>query len=318
MRKKRIFIGSSSEEIALANTAKAILEFDKNFEVTIWNEEVWEKAVFRLNNNYLNDLIRATLQFDFGILIGTQDDKVEFRGNEELQPRDNILFELGLFIGRLGLNNCAFLVDKDIKLLSDIKGISLARFERENMDSFTAAINQIRDAFKNHVDSGVNFFPSSTLAAVYYENFVKPTCLHILQNGGICDEDNTKFEDCKIKVIIPERLTSDVNSQFQTLKKSFQTKKLTFDYLGRPRNIDVEIIIDDNKLFVIDFPTVLSGINYAISNLLPYDFNAMSEDYDLILNREFERFIYTLNKLALRDGYNNLIEVVNEKDLKKE
>lgn len=101
------------------------------------------------------------------------------------------------------------------------------------------------------------------------------------------------------------------------MKTLFQTKKLTFDYLGRPRNIDVEIIIDDNKLFVIDSPTVLSGINYAISNLLPYDFNAMSEDYDLILNREFERFIYTLNKLALRDGYNNLIEVVNEKDLKK-
>lgn len=315
MRKKRIFIGSSTEELDLANAAKTILEFEKDFEVTIWNEEVWEKAVFRLNNNYLNDLIRATLQFDFGILIGTKDDKVEVRGNEELQPRDNILFELGLFIGRLGLNNCAFLIDKEIKLLSDIKGISLARFERDNMDTFTKAIIQIKDLFKNQVDSGINFFPSSTLAAVYYENFVKPTCLHIIQNNGIQD-DAKKYEDCTIKIIIPERLTSDVNSQFQTLKKGFETKKLTFDYLGRPRNIDVETLIKDDKLYVIDFPTVLSGINYAISNLLPHDFNVMSEDYDLILNREFDRFIYTLNKLALRDGYNNLITVINEKDLK--
>lgn len=316
MRKKRIFIGSSTEELDLANAAKTILEFEKDFEVTIWNEEVWEKAVFRLNNNYLNDLIRATLQFDFGILIGTQDDKVEVRGNEHLQPRDNILFELGLFIGRLGLNNCAFLIDKDIKLLSDIKGISLARFERNKLETFTQAITQIKDLFKNQVDSGINFFPSSTLAAVYYENFVKPTCLYIIQNNGISDDDGQKYEDCKIKIIIPERLTLDVNSQFQTLKKSFQTKKISFDYLGRPRNIDIETLIKDGKLFVIDFPTVLSGINYAISNLLPHDFNAMSEDYDLILNREFDRFIYTLNKLALRDGYNNLITVINEKDLK--
>lgn len=316
MRKKRIFIGSSTEEIDLANAAKTILEFEKDFEVTIWNEEVWEKAVFRLNNNYLNDLIRATLQFDFGVLIGTTDDKVEFRDVEVLQPRDNILFELGLFIGRLGLNNCAFLIDKEIKILSDIKGISLARFERDNMETFTKAISQIKDLFKSQVDSGINFFPSSTLAAVYYENFVKPTCLHIVQNNGIEDCDGQKYEDCTIKIIIPERLTSDVNSQFQTLKRNFKTKKLSFDYLGRPRNIDVETLIKDGKLFVIDFPTVLSGINYAISNLLPHDFNVMSEDYDLILNREFDRFIYTLNKLALRDGYNNLITVINEKNLK--
>lgn len=316
MRKKRIFIGSSSEELDLANIAKTLLEFEKDFEVTIWNEEVWEKAVFRLNSNYLNDLIRATLQFDFGILIGTQDDRVVVRGSEELQPRDNILFELGLFIGRLGLNNCAFLIDKKIKLLSDIKGISLARFERDNMESFTKAIGQVKDLFKNQVDSGINFFPSSTLAAVYYENFVKPTCLHIIQNNGIQNDDGKIYEDCTIKIIIPERLTSDVNSQFQTLKKNFQTKKLSFDYLGRPRNIDVETLIKDGKLFVIDFPTVLSGINYAISNLLPHDFNAMSDDYELILNREFDRFIFTLNKLALRDGYQNLIKVINEKDIK--
>lgn len=315
MRKKRIFIGSSSEELELANAAKTLLEFEKEFEVTIWNEDVWEKAVFKLNNSYLNDLIRATLQFDFGILIGTKDDKVIYRENEELQPRDNILFELGLFIGRLGLNNCAFLIDKEIKILSDIKGISLARFDSNNMDSFTKAIIQVKDLFKNQIDSGINFFPSSTLAAVYYENFVKPTCLHIIQNNGIKDDDGKIYENSIIKIIIPEKLTSDVNSQFQTLKKNFHTKKLTFDYLGRPRNIDVEILIEDGKLFVIDFPTVLSGINYAISNLLPHDFNSMSEDYDLILNREFDRFIYTLNKLALRDGYNNLITVINEKDL---
>jgi hypothetical protein len=316
MRKKKIFIGSSSEEMVLANLTKSLLEMENDFEVTIWNEDVWEKAVFRLNNNYLNDLIRATLQFDFGILIGTKDDKVEYRGQEELQPRDNILFELGLFIGRLGLNNCAFLIDKEIKLLSDIKGISLARFDRNDTKTFTNAVSLIKDAFKNQSDSGVNFFPSSTLAAVYFENFIKPTCLHIIQNNGISDDDGRKHKNCKIKIIIPQRLTLDVNSQFQLIKNKFKTRKLSFEYLGRPRNIDVETIVTDGNLYIIDFPTVLAGINYAISNLLPNEFNAMSDDYDLILNREFDRFIYTLNKLALRDGYNDYIEIVPEKNIK--
>ena len=71
MRGKRIFIGSSSEELRLAEQAKKILEKNTNYQVTIWNENMWDKAVFRLNNSYLNDLIRATLHFDFGILIGT-------------------------------------------------------------------------------------------------------------------------------------------------------------------------------------------------------------------------------------------------------
>ncbi|SDR14786.1 Predicted nucleotide-binding protein containing TIR-like domain-containing protein [Chryseobacterium soldanellicola] len=312
MRKKRIFIGSSSEELHLAEAAKMILERD--FEVTIWNEKLWDNAVFKLNNNYLNDLIKASLQYDFGILLGTQDDKVEVRGKDYLQPRDNVIFELGLFIGRLGLNNCAFIIDEDIRVLSDIKGISLARFKKNDIKSFHESIRQIGDLFKSQQDSDINFFPSSTLASVYFENFIKPTCTHLVNNDGL-DDEGTKYKECKLKIIIPERLTTDVNLQFQNIKRKFSLKKLSFDYAGRPRNIEVEAIINDNKVFIIDFPTVLSGINYAISNLLPNDFNKMSPDYDSIIQREFERFIYTLKKLALRDGFDSFIEIVKEQEM---
>lgn len=133
MRKKRIFIGSSSEELKLAESAKKILE--PEFDVTIWNDNVWDTAVFKINNNFLHDLLKATLQFDFGILLGTTDDKVIVREQEMLQSRDNILFELGLFMGRLGLSKCAFVVEKELKILSDIKGISLARFSKKKMEA---------------------------------------------------------------------------------------------------------------------------------------------------------------------------------------
>lgn len=78
---------------------------------------------------------------------------------------------------------------------------------------------------------------------------------------------------------------------------------------GRPRNISLDTEIKDNKLIFVDFPTTLSRINFAISNLLPNDFNSMSADYDAITNREIERFIHTLKQLALRTGIDTLIQI---------
>ena len=306
MRKKRIFIGSSSEELKLAQSAKTILERD--FEVTLWNDSVWDTSVFKINNNFLNDLLRASLQFDFGLLIGSTDDLVEYRGDILLQPRDNVLFELGLFIGRLGLSKCAFVIDKELKVLSDISGISLARYEKNNVNSFVNAISQVSELFRNQIDSDINFFPSSTLASGYFENLLLPTCKYIIEKDGF-EYDGIKYIDCKIKVIIPIRLNSDVNLQFAQLKRGYQTKNVSFEYAGRPRNISLDTEIKDNKLIFIDFPTTLSGINYAISNLLPNDFNSISADYNAIINREIERFIYTLKQLALRNGIDGLIEI---------
>lgn len=306
MRKKRIFIGSSSEELKLAQSAKTILERD--FEVTLWNDNVWDTSVFKINNNFLNDLLRASLQFDFGLLIGSTDDLVEYRGDIVLQPRDNVLFELGLFIGRLGLSKCAFVIDKELKVLSDISGISLARYEKNDVTSFVNAISQVSELFRNQIDSDINFFPSSTLASGYFENLLLPTCKYIIEKDGF-EYDGIKYNDCKIKVIIPIRLNSDVNLQFAQLKRGYQTKNVSFEYAGRPRNISLDTEIKNDKLIFIDFPTTLSGINYAISNLLPNDFNSMSADYDAIINREIERFIYTLKQLALRNGIDGLIEI---------
>lgn len=309
MRKKRVFIGSSSEELKLANAAKQILERD--FEVTIWNDSVWDTSVFKINNNFLNDLLRASLQFDFGLLIGTTDDEVKYRGDSVMQPRDNVLFELGLFIGRLGLSKCAFVIDKELKVLSDITGISLARFEKSDTSSFVSAISQVSELFRNQIDSDINFFPSSTLASGYFENLLLPTCKFLIENDGF-EVDGVKYKDCKIQIIIPNRLNPDVNLQFEQLKRGFNSKNVSFHYAGRPRFISMETEIKDDKLVFIDFPTTLSGINYAISNLLPNDFNSMSSDYEAIISREIERFIYTIKQLALRNSFDTLIEIKRE------
>jgi hypothetical protein len=306
MRKKRIFIGSSSEELPFAELAKK--QLSDEFDVTVWNDNLWDSAVFRINQNFLSDLMKASLQFDFGILLGTADDKVQYRGTEVLQPRDNVLFELGLFIGRLGTSKCAFMIDKEVKLPSDFQGITMARFSKKDLPSFASAVEQVRFVFKASSETDVNFFPSATLAAVYFENLISPICRHVVENGGFSVEDRL-YAKCKINVIIPERINNDVNVQFEKLKGAMSTKNVSFRYAGRPRNITIDTQTSGDTLEFVDFPTIITGINYAISNLLPNDFTKLSPDYDAILDRELNRFITTLKLLLIKNGFDDMVDI---------
>jgi hypothetical protein len=304
--KKRIFIGSSSEELKLAELAKTVLE--KHFDVTIWNDNIWDTAVFKINQNFLSDLLKASLQYDFGILLGTTDDKVVYREKEVLQPRDNVLFELGLFTGRLGLSKCAFIVEKELKVLSDLSGISLARFEKDDIKGFITAVEQVRDLFLSSRDMEINFFPSATLASVYFESLVVPICKHVIENDGF-DLRESKYKSCILNIIIPEKISIDVNFQFEKMKRGAEMENVSFKYAGRPRFISIETKIKDGVLEFVDFPTILGGINHSIQNLLPNDFNAMSADYELILDRELKRFITTLKSLLLRHGFDEMVRI---------
>lgn len=312
MIKKKLFIGSSSEESKLAEQVKQLL--DSDFEVTIWNDNVWDTAIFKINQNFLADLLKASLQFDYGILLGTSDDKVMFRGREMLQPRDNVLFELGLFTGRLGTSKCAFLIDKEIKLPSDFNGLTLARFDMVDPTSLVNSVKQISDLFKASSEDEINFFPSATLASVYYENLIIPICRYIIDNNGF-KKDGTHYKKCRVNVIVPDKINQDVNLQFERLKSLFSTENISFKYSGRPRQISIETQIKNDTLEFIDFPTIITGINHAISNLLPNDFNKQSPDYNSILDRELRRFITTLKLLLIKGGFDEMVTVKRENEL---
>jgi hypothetical protein len=56
-------------------------------------------------------------------------------------------------------------------------------------------------------------------------------------------------------------------------------------------------------------------INHAIANLLPNEFNKLSPDYNSILERELRRFITTLKKLLIRNGFDEMVFVKRESEL---
>jgi len=305
--KKRVFIGSSSEELETANKVKRLLK--KDFDVTIWDDNLWDKSVFKLNSNFLNDLLKAPLKFDYGILIGTPDDKTVVRNKTYLQARDNILFELGLFIGRLGLQRTCFLVDERVKKISDLEGIFVSRFNDNNLED---RVEEIKDHFLQTEPNDVNFFPSSTLAFGYFENFIKAICSKFVREGSL-EIDGVKYSNCNFEIIIPNKIDDDINLQFDGIKNRIGVKETVINCSGRDRKFQVHIEkFNSGEITILDFPSTLTGINYAIKELLPDEYKKYGEEYKNILNREIDKFVYTLENLIKRNSFENFVKVIRE------
>ncbi|EGQ9892859.1 nucleotide-binding protein [Vibrio cholerae] len=149
MRKPRVFIGSSVESLPIADAIAENLEFDA--EVTIWRN-----GTFNLSSNALDDLITKAKSVDFSIFIFSPDDLTIMRSREKYVVRDNVVFELGLFIGSIGKNRCFIVKPRDVELHfpSDLLGITPTDFDANRSDddlasSLNYSATQIKRAFKD-------------------------------------------------------------------------------------------------------------------------------------------------------------------------
>src|SRR6476469_5366131 len=123
--KPRIFIGSSSSPKSLM-----ILETVTTLLSPIGDCIKWTNA-FTQNKSNLESLTRQTKMCDFAVLIATKDDLLLKKEVFNSVPRDNVIFEFGLFIGATGLQRCFFLAEEGIDLPSDLDGITLGSFSED-------------------------------------------------------------------------------------------------------------------------------------------------------------------------------------------
>jgi CRP/FNR family transcriptional regulator, cyclic AMP receptor protein len=91
-----VFIGSSKEGLDIANAAAGQIR-SNDIEVRVWSE-----GVFTASKTAIESLEAIVRQSDFAILVVSPDDRVSLRGKVFAAPRDNVIFELGLFMGALG------------------------------------------------------------------------------------------------------------------------------------------------------------------------------------------------------------------------
>jgi hypothetical protein len=138
--KPKVFIGSSREGLDIANAIHANLTRDA--ECTVWSN-----GVFQISGSTIYSLINALRSSDFGIFVFSPDDLTIMRGQQNPVVRDNVIFELGLFIGRLGVERCFFITPDhvaDLRLPTDLMGILPGQYEANRHDkNWLAATNPV-------------------------------------------------------------------------------------------------------------------------------------------------------------------------------
>jgi hypothetical protein len=135
MTRPALFVGSSSEGLRIAQAVQVVL--DPACEV-----ELWTQGTFGLTQGTLESLVLAVSHFDFALLVLTADDMTVSRGTQRPAARDNVLFELGLFIGALSRDRTFMLYDRKHPptLPSDLAGITAATFEPHTSGNLEAAL----------------------------------------------------------------------------------------------------------------------------------------------------------------------------------
>ena len=102
----KLFIVSSSKAAKLARAFQDVLNETGRVLAQSWEST----GAFPNNAQILKSLLRHSREKDFALVILTGDDVVERDGKGVYVPRDNCIFEFGLFIGAFGKPERCFLL----------------------------------------------------------------------------------------------------------------------------------------------------------------------------------------------------------------
>jgi hypothetical protein len=137
--KPRIFLGSSGQQEKLLKAVARGLQ-------DIADVEPWT-TVFNPGVSTLDRLVELTREVDFAAFVFAQDDWTTNPSSTDAaagqaSPRDNVVFEAGLFGGALGIRRTFILHAKGAKLPSDLLGLTAIRYDPDTTPAVVREINQ--------------------------------------------------------------------------------------------------------------------------------------------------------------------------------
>jgi predicted nucleotide-binding protein len=144
-----VFIGSSKEALQVAR----LLESGLSNERTV--VKVWDTDIFQASDTAIESLEDAIMQSDFAILVLAPDDYVESRNERRSAPRDNVIFELGLFMGALGRQRTYILSPPGsaVKKPSDLLGINVISYTQETTADLAESVADACKSIRKRIDS---------------------------------------------------------------------------------------------------------------------------------------------------------------------
>lgn len=147
MSKPTVFIGSSIEGLEVARAIQS--ELGRDAACSVWNQGVFGPGSFTLEV-----LERQAATRDFAILVLTPDVLQSARNQTSFSPRPNVLFELGLFMGKLGRRRVFAVQSREnrIEQPSDLLGLTLLEYDTRDTGDLQSAVgsacHHIRQAIK--------------------------------------------------------------------------------------------------------------------------------------------------------------------------
>jgi predicted nucleotide-binding protein with TIR-like domain len=149
MNKPRIFLGSSAAQTKLLQGLTRGLE-------DVAHVDPWTTS-FNPGTSTLTRLIELTREVDFAAFVFARDDWTAAgaaasppAGSGQASPRDNVVFEAGLFGGVLGLRRTFILHASGAKLPTDLLGLTCVRYGEATTAAEVRTINEkIRKAIES-------------------------------------------------------------------------------------------------------------------------------------------------------------------------
>jgi hypothetical protein len=128
--KPRIFIGSSTSAKGYASAIHAGL-------AGVAECTVWTDGAFALSTSTMAGLLKNLRDSDFGIFVFAPDDTATIKGELLNVPRDNVVYEAGLFSGYLCPERCFIVVPQAVKVHvpTDLLGMTLGFYEDDRTDA---------------------------------------------------------------------------------------------------------------------------------------------------------------------------------------
>jgi hypothetical protein len=149
VNKPRIFLGSSGKQAKLLQALTRGLE-------DVAHVEPWTTS-FNPGTTTLERLLELVHEVDFAAFVFARDDWTtnsppasDPAGSGQASPRDNVVFEAGLFGGVLGMRRTFILHASGAKLPSDLLGLTCVRYGEATTATEMRAVNQqLRKAIEN-------------------------------------------------------------------------------------------------------------------------------------------------------------------------
>jgi hypothetical protein len=148
--KPNVFIGSSAAAVPVAEHVQAEL-------APVSLPEIWTNGKFRSHLTPIESLFLALEEFQFAVFIALPEDISKKRGKDQSTMRDNVLFEAGLFLGRLGRERVFMISPQNdstvtLSLPSDLTGIEPTHYDPSTGNLQAAvgvALHQMKGALRS-------------------------------------------------------------------------------------------------------------------------------------------------------------------------